>query len=99
MRFTLILIIKIYWLVFPESKRRNCIYHKSCSKHVFDITKEKGLFFGLKALINRVKTCKPNHEIIYLEKEDTVIIKLANGAILQQNEISSIIVSLYKKRI
>ena len=72
MRFVLILIIKIYWFVFPESKRRKCIYHKSCSKHVYDITMEKGLLNGFKELIYRIKTCKPNHEIVYLEMNSAI---------------------------
>ena len=53
------------------------------------------MFLGLKALTTRIKTCRPNHEIIYLDKENTLLIKLSNGTILQQNEISENIVSAY----
>lgn len=95
MRGILLCFIKLYWLFIPADKRRNCIYHKSCSRHVYDITKKKGLFSGMKALITRIKTCSPNHEIIYLGKENTLLIKLSNGTILQQNEISENIVSAY----
>ena len=95
MRHLLLCFIKLYWLFIPADKRRTCIYHKSCSRHVYDITSEKGLFLGLKALTTRIKTCRPNHEIIYLDKENTLLIKLSNGTILQQNEISDNIVSAY----
>ena len=95
MKHFLLGFIKLYWFFIPADKRRTCIYHKSCSRHVYDITSEKGLFFGLKALRTRIKTCRPNHEIIYLDKENTLLIKLSNGTILQQNEISANIVSAY----
>jgi putative component of membrane protein insertase Oxa1/YidC/SpoIIIJ protein YidD len=98
MRHFLLYIIKLYWFFIPADKRRTCIYHKSCSRHVYDITSEKGLFFGLKALTIRIKTCRPNHEIIYLDKENTLLIKLSDGTTLQENEIASNIVSLYKNK-
>lgn len=95
MRNFLLYFIKLYWFFIPADKRQTCIYHKSCSRHVYDITSEKGLFLGLKALTTRIKTCRPNHEIIYLPKENTLLIKLSNGTVLQQNEISENIVSAY----
>ena len=95
MKHFLLFFIKLYWLFIPADKRLTCIYHKSCSRHVYDITSEKGLLVGLKALSARIKTCRPNHEIIYLDKENTLLIKLSNGTILQQNEISENIVSAY----
>ena len=95
MKHLLLYFIKFYWHFVPANERRTCIYHKSCSRHVYDITNQKGLFVGLKALTTRIKTCRPNHEIIYLDKENTLLIKLSNGTILQQNEISENIVSAY----
>ena len=97
MKYFLLYIIKLYWLIIPKNKRRACIYHKSCSRHIYAITNEKGLSSGIKALKTRIKTCRPNHEIIYLDKENTLLIKLSNGTILQQNEISANIVSTYTK--
>lgn len=95
MKHLLLHFIKLYWRFIPREKRKTCIYHTSCSIYVYDITSEKGLLLGLMALTSRIKTCRPNHEIIYLEKENTLLIKLSNGTILQQNEISEKIVSAY----
>jgi len=97
MKYILLYLIKLYWLFIPANKRRTCIYHKSCSRYVYDIANEKGLLLGLKALIYRIKTCRPNHEIIFLDKENTFLIKLSNGTILQENEISENIISTYTK--
>ncbi|MES2132676.1 MAG: membrane protein insertion efficiency factor YidD [Bacteroidota bacterium] len=95
MKYPLLFVIRFYWLVIPASKRNICLYHKSCSKHVYDVTNEKGLFVGLKELATRIKTCRPNHEVIYLDQENVLLIKLSNGTTLQQNEISENIVSAY----
>lgn len=62
------------------------------------MTNEKGILFGFKALRHRFKTCRPGHEIIYLDKEDVLLIKLSNGTILQENEIASNIVAIYKSK-
>lgn len=92
MKYPLLFMIRMYWWLIPSGKRRVCLYRKSCSRHVYDVTSEQGLFVGLKALNARVKTCRPNHEIIYLDEEDALLIKLANGTFLQQHEISESIV-------
>ncbi|MBK7817295.1 MAG: membrane protein insertion efficiency factor YidD [Sphingobacteriaceae bacterium] len=55
MKRFLLYFIKLYWLFIPANKRKTCIYHKSCSRHVYDITSEKGLFIGIKALATRLK--------------------------------------------
>lgn len=98
MRFLLVIPIKLYWLLIPADKRRTCIYSTSCSRHVYQMTNEKGILFGFKALRHRFKTCRPGHEIIYLDKEDVLLIKLSNGTILQENEIASNIVAIYKSK-
>jgi len=97
MKYLLIFLVKFYWFIYPEHKRRNCIFSISCSRYVFNVTKEKGLLNGLKALNQRFKTCRPNHQIFYLDSENIVIIKLSDGSILQENEIASNIISNYKK--
>ncbi len=99
MKYSLLFVIRLYWWLIPTGKRRSCIYRKSCSRYVYDVTDDKGLLAGLRALTNRVNTCRPNHEIIYLDKEHTLLIKLANGTILQQDEISESIVSLYESKL
>jgi putative component of membrane protein insertase Oxa1/YidC/SpoIIIJ protein YidD len=95
MKYALLVVIRLYWLFIPADKRRTCLYRKSCSKHVYDVTNENGLLTGLKALTTRIKTCRPNHEVIYLGKENTLLIKLSNGTTLQQNDISESIVFYY----
>ncbi len=95
MKHFLLILVKLYWFFVSPEKRRHCIYSKSCSKHVYDTANENGLLAGLNAMFVRIKTCRPNHEVVYLEKENIVLLKLSNGTILQQDQISSYIVSPY----
>lgn len=64
MRIVLLWLIKSYWLLIPTKKRNNCLFKKSCSNYVFDITKKDGIIKGLKALRYRFKHCRPGYYII-----------------------------------
>ena len=50
---------------------------------------------GIKSLFVRMKSCRPNYEVVYLEKENVILLKLANGTMLQQGEIADHIVTAY----
>jgi uncharacterized protein len=92
MKYFLILVIKLYWLLIPEYKRKNCIFRISCSRFVYNQTKEKGFVAGLLSLKERFQTCRPNHHVKYLENEDLVILRLNNGTVLLEDEISEYII-------
>ncbi|MEE9364090.1 MAG: membrane protein insertion efficiency factor YidD [Cellulophaga sp.] len=64
MRILLLWLIRSYWLLIPPKKRNKCLFKKSCSHYVFDITREKGILNGLKALNYRFKHCRPGYYII-----------------------------------
>lgn len=73
MRIVLILIIKIYWKLIPESKRRKCLFKTSCSNYVYQVTKEKGIIAGIKALKFRINNCNPDYSLINLEGKEFLI--------------------------
>ncbi|MFD2962507.1 MULTISPECIES: membrane protein insertion efficiency factor YidD [Olivibacter] len=85
-RFLLLIPIKVYWLLVPKSKRRCCIFHESCSKHVFRITKEDGLIHGLKALKQRYKSCRAGYS--FMLRDGDVSVHLANGDFIEIGEAS-----------
>ena len=63
MKFILLKIIQLYWYLIPETKRRKCIFEKSCSNHVYDELKQNGLKNGLKALTFRIRNCQPEFDV------------------------------------
>ena len=67
----LLIPIRLYWFLIPRANRRRCLFKKSCSHHVYDITIERGLLSGLIALRFRYSHCRPGY---YILKEEQVMI-------------------------
>ncbi|MHA7056771.1 membrane protein insertion efficiency factor YidD [Aquimarina sp. M1] len=85
MKILLLLIIRSYWVLIPKSKRKRCVFKKSCSHYVYDITKQKGLFTGIKALKFRFQHCRSGYHILEIEK--TKVFVSANHKVFNQKEI------------
>jgi putative component of membrane protein insertase Oxa1/YidC/SpoIIIJ protein YidD len=88
MKVFLLLIIKLYWVTFPKTKRRKCIFKISCSKYVYQITKEEGLHKGLITLRYRFQNCRSGFIIFENPTNGRKMIMLPNAQILSENEIS-----------
>ena len=104
MKFLILLIIKSYWKLIPEHRRKKCIFRLSCSQYVFQETKNKGFAAGIKAFRYRFNNCRHGH-LLYenpIDRKTEMI--LPNGDILREEDISirlikkSIIVSDYNNR-
>ena len=84
MKYLLITIIRLYWLI-PKGWRRKCIFKNSCSYFIYGITKEEGLKSGLKAFYSRYKQCRTNYTIyITDDKKEWVI--LADKTVIKRSE-------------
>jgi putative component of membrane protein insertase Oxa1/YidC/SpoIIIJ protein YidD len=95
MKYIIVTIIKVYYKLFPEDKRRICIHAESCSKYVLRIAIEKGFFKAVKAYIERAKSCNANYTI---ESSDEIIIKIKTqvGIILEEKEINPFLLKSLK---
>ncbi|KOS04811.1 hypothetical protein AM493_01200 [Flavobacterium akiainvivens] len=87
MKHLLLIIIKLYWLI-PVSKRRTCLFKKSCSHFVYDATAHKGLFAGLKALQYRYKTCRHGAYVYKNTITGNIEMVLPNNDIVAHNDIA-----------
>ena len=98
MRIVLLLIIKIYWILIPKSKRRRCLFKISCSNYVCNKTKFEGIISGMKALKFRVENCNPNYNIIEINNEKILI--SSRQFLFKEKEINqSILNRNYEKNI
>ena len=88
MKTLLLNIIKLYWLLIPEHKRRKCIFSKSCSHYVYDEIKYKGVKPGLKALHFRLHNCKPDFDIITDYKTGRKKMRLKTGVVVDEDQIA-----------
>ena len=59
----MLLAIRAYWHVWPRHLNRGCIYRETCSQHVYRITRESGFTTGLRALLQRFRTCRPGYTV------------------------------------
>jgi putative component of membrane protein insertase Oxa1/YidC/SpoIIIJ protein YidD len=70
----------------PAEIRRSCLFHESCSRHVYRIVGEQGSIAGIKALLTRYRQCRPGYK---LEKTASGWeMTLADGTTLKNEEIS-----------
>ncbi len=88
MRQLLLLIIHCYWRLIPKEKRRSCIFKKSCSNYVFEITKRDGFFAGAKALLFRYNNCRG--ELTFFKNPLTLRtqVVLKSGIVIEDSELS-----------
>lgn len=64
MKYLLLFVIRSYWFLVPPGERKKCLFKETCSIHVYRVTKQQGLFSGLKALQTRVKNCRPGYQVV-----------------------------------
>ncbi len=55
----LLLLIRLYWALWPPRARRACLFRQSCSRHVYRTTRRHGLRAGWAALARRYGQCRP----------------------------------------
>ncbi len=87
MKWLLLVSIKIYWKVFTEEKRRNCLFKETCSHYVYRHTSEGGFFKGAIALCQRIKKCKKGYKL-YSSLQGFEM-ELADGSVIKEDEIAT----------
>jgi len=97
MRTLLLIPIKLYWVLIPISRRRTCLFKKSCSHYVYEIAVQNGFMAGLKALWYRYKNCRPEYKLFTNRHTGHVEMILPNNEVIFHNEISSVILQHYYK--
>jgi uncharacterized protein len=74
MKYFLLVIIKLYWLI-PAKHRRECLFKESCSKYVYRITSEQGFLEGMKSLKKRINQCSGGYATFKIENQEMVLLK------------------------
>jgi putative component of membrane protein insertase Oxa1/YidC/SpoIIIJ protein YidD len=81
----LVLAIAIYRLVIPERWRRRCLFRVSCSRHVEQAARQRGLVAGLAALLSRMRRCKPGYRLSTKGGDLHLILADGSQAVSSQN--------------
>ena len=88
MKYLLLFVIKMYWKIIPASKRKKCIFKKSCSNYVFEITQKEGFINGLKAFKFRYQNCRGNFVVFQNPIIDKIQMILPSQMIIEREEIA-----------
>lgn len=88
MKYFILLSIRLYWILIPQSKRRKCIFKKSCSNYVFETTQKEGFIQGLKAFLFRYKNCRGNFAIFKNPVNNQTQMILPSQIIISEEEIA-----------
>lgn len=88
MKYIILFGIRLYWIIIPQSKRRKCIFKKSCSNYVFETTQKEGFIKGLKAFQFRYKNCRGNFQIFKNPINNQIQMILPSQIIIDKEEIS-----------
>ncbi len=88
MKLFILLVIRLYWVLIPQSNRRKCIFKTSCSNYVFEITQKEGFMKGLKAFQFRYKNCRGNFSIFHNPIDNKIQMILPSQIIIEKEEIA-----------
>lgn len=88
MKYLILFVIRLYWLLIPKGKRKKCIFKKSCSVYVFEIAKNQGFWKGLEAFSFRYNNCRPGLEIFKNPHTNETLALLPSKEIIQGSEIA-----------
>ena len=88
MKYLILLVIRLYWYLKSKDSNPKCIFKKSCSHYVFEITEEQGFLKGLSAFYFRFKNCRHGYEIFKNPVTNEIQMLLPNKVILDNKEIA-----------
>lgn len=88
MKWGLLLAIRMYWLLWPRSRRRQCLFAESCSAFVYRHARQLGLLAGLRALRERVKHCRGGWEICTTADGISLGLRLVDGTVIPEAEVA-----------
>jgi putative component of membrane protein insertase Oxa1/YidC/SpoIIIJ protein YidD/endonuclease/exonuclease/phosphatase family metal-dependent hydrolase len=97
MKAILLLLIRMYWRILPEHKRRPCVFKQTCSTYVYHHTVEHGFLKGISALLYRMKKCRPGYKLI--ANGNSFELRLADGTLISEEQISDSILAPVKDSI
>lgn len=87
MKYLILLIIRMYWLIKSKKSKPKCIFKKSCSHYVYEEALRHGFLRGLKAFYFRYKNCRSGFEVFKNPISNDVQILLPSGSIVDSKEI------------
>lgn len=97
MKYLILLIIRMYWLIKSKKSKPKCIFKKSCSHYVYEEALHYGFLRGLKAFHFRYKNCRYGNEIFKNTVNNDIQMMLPSKSIIDSKEIAERLIFKYKE--
>lgn len=88
MKYSILLLIQLYWLLKSKRNKPKCIFRKSCSHYVFEVANREGFLKGLNALYFRYKNCRYGYEIFTNPITQEIEMLLPSKVVVGNHEIA-----------
>ena len=95
MKHLLLFVVRAYWLLWPENRKRCCLFRESCSRHVYRVTCHDGLLPGVRALFRRIRLCRGGYSVTVLA--NGFELSLADGTVIPGNEASATVLEPFRR--
>lgn len=95
MKVALLALVRIYWSLWPNRWKRQCLFRESCSRAVYRVTSTKGFRAGMSMLVRRIETCRSNFEVRAID--GTLRVCLCTGEIVPESEVNPAILQPYSR--
>lgn len=97
MKWLILIVIKIYWMVFSKKKEPSCIFKETCSHYVYRKSKDVGFIGGVSAFLDRLKKCRNGYQLY--TSLNGFEMELVDGSIIKEDEIAPRILMPFYKQI
>lgn len=95
MKRLLLVAIRLYWRSWPRAQRRKCLFRRSCSHHVYHVTRTRGFTAGIRSLVDRLRKCRPGYTVY--SEEGRLRVRLADGSSIDESEAAPHVVAPYSQ--
>jgi uncharacterized protein len=95
MKWLLLILVRVYWRMWPDVRKRRCIFRKSCSHHVYDEAAQKGLVAGSLAFWYRIRVCRSGYTIF--TSPEGFHVRLINGTVINETEVEPRLFESYRQ--
>lgn len=82
------LLIRLYWVAVPKSRRRRCLFAESCSHHVYRLVRDEGARVGIRALRMRWKQCRPGYRVNWSATDGELCLVLVDQTVLPRGSVA-----------
>ncbi|MFV8347691.1 membrane protein insertion efficiency factor YidD [Flavobacterium sp. ZB4P13] len=88
MKYTILFAVQLYWFFKSKNRKAKCIFKKSCSNYVFEITQTEGFIKGLSAFRFRYQNCRGGFEIFKNPINNKTQMLLPSRIVIEKEEIA-----------